>query len=47
MFVARENELKTLGSLLKIDKSSLCAVYSRRRIGKTETIRYFIKSNHL
>ncbi|KIM11436.1 MAG: hypothetical protein KU38_06480 [Sulfurovum sp. FS08-3] len=47
MFVARENELKTLGSLLKVDKSSLCVVYGRRRIGKTETIRYFIKSNNL
>ncbi|MEA2049843.1 MAG: ATP-binding protein [Campylobacterota bacterium] len=47
MFVARENEIKKLDSLLQADKSSLCVVYGRRRIGKTETIRYFIKSNEL
>jgi len=47
MFVARENELKILTSLLGAPKSSLCVMYGRRRIGKTETVRYFIKSNNL
>jgi len=42
MFVARENELKILTSLLGASKSNLCVVYGRRRIGKTETVRYFI-----
>jgi len=47
MFVAREEELNILKNQLKLKSSSLVAVYGRRRIGKTETIRYFIKENNL
>ncbi|HHS92393.1 MAG TPA: hypothetical protein ENK82_03535 [Campylobacterales bacterium] len=47
MFVAREKELEKLGSLLKRDKSSFIAIYGRRRIGKTETVRYFCSKNKI
>ena len=47
MFVAREEELNILKHQLSLKSSSFVAVYGRRRIGKTETIRHFIKSNNL
>ena len=47
MFVAREEELKLLDNLLYQKSSSFMVVYGRRRIGKTETVRQFIKNNHL
>jgi hypothetical protein len=47
MFVAREYELDALKSLLACDTSSLAVVYGRRRIGKTQTIREFVKTNNL
>ena len=47
MFVAREKELKKLNSLLIRKKSSFLAIYGRRRIGKTETVRYFCKKNSI
>jgi len=47
MFVAREKELKLLENLLTQKISSFMVVYGRRRIGKTETVRHFIKSNNL
>ena len=47
MFVAREKELETLSSLLHRKSSSFAVVYGRRRIGKTETIRHFIKKHSL
>lgn len=47
MFIAREEELKILKHQLILKNSSLIAVYGRRRIGKTETIRHFIKENNL
>ncbi len=47
MFVGREEELQMLKSLLDRKQSSFVVVYGRRRIGKTETIRHFIKENNL
>lgn len=47
MFVGRDYELDKLNKLLNLKKSSLVVVYGRRRIGKTETIREFIKTNNL
>ncbi len=47
MFVGREEELKELESLLKKDSSTLTVIYGRRRIGKTETVRHFIKKHNL
>ena len=47
MFVGREYELEALNKLIQLNSSSLAIVYGRRRIGKTETIRYFIKTNNL
>jgi len=42
-FVDRENELRLLGDTYKQNKSSLIIIYGRRRIGKTELIKQFIK----
>ncbi|SFV58780.1 archaeal ATPase, fused to C-terminal DUF234 domain [hydrothermal vent metagenome] len=47
MFVARENELKKLHLLLKRKKSSFLAIYGRRRVGKTEIVRYFCEQNKI
>ncbi len=47
MFIAREKELSILKQQLNSKKSSFIAVYGRRRIGKTETIRHFIEVNNL
>lgn len=47
MFIGRETELDLLNGLLSKENSSLVVVYGRRRIGKTETIRHFVKSNNL
>lgn len=47
MFVGREYELEELNKLLLLNNSSLAVVYGRRRVGKTETIRHFIKTNNL
>ena len=47
MFVARDKELSILKDELLCKTSSFVAVYGRRRIGKTETIRHFIKENNL
>ena len=47
MFVARERELKKLTSLLTRKKSSFLAIYGRRRVGKTETVRYFCEQNNI
>lgn len=47
MFVAREKELVKLESLLNRNQSSFLAIYGRRRIGKTETVRYFCVKNRV
>ena len=47
MFVSREEELKKLNLLTKRKKSSFLAIYGRRRVGKTETVRYFCDRNKL
>lgn len=47
MFIGREEELSELEGLLKKPSSTLTVVYGRRRIGKTETIRHFIKEQNL
>ena len=47
MFVAREKELKKLNSLLIRKKSSFLAIYGRRRVGKTEIVRYFCEQNNI
>ena len=39
MIVGRENERKELLELLEKDESQFCAVYGRRRVGKTYLIR--------
>jgi hypothetical protein len=43
MFVGRKNELKYLNKKYKSDKSEMVVLYGRRRIGKTELIREFLK----
>jgi len=47
MFIGREQELYELKGLLDKKSSTFSVVYGRRRIGKTETIRHFIKSENL
>ena len=47
MFVAREEELRELEGLLRQERSTFTMVYGRRRVGKTETVRHFIKKNNL
>ncbi len=47
MFVGREKELEDLKQLLNKNVSSMAVVYGRRRVGKTQTIRHFIKENNL
>lgn len=43
MFVGREKELNTLNNLYKTNKFQFVVLYGRRRIGKTELIKKFIK----
>jgi uncharacterized protein len=43
MFIGREKELKTLNDLYKTNKFQFVVLYGRRRIGKTELIKKFIK----
>ena len=41
MFIGREKELSILRDLKEQNNSSFVAIYGRRRIGKTEMVRYF------
>ena len=41
MFIGREKELSILRDLKEQKNSSFVAIYGRRRIGKTEMVRYF------
>lgn len=41
MFIAREKELTILREIKEQKKSSFVAIYGRRRVGKTETVRHF------
>ncbi|WP_461205033.1 ATP-binding protein [Clostridium sp. DL1XJH146] len=43
MFYGRKSELKFLNSLYSNDKAQLVVLYGRRRIGKTELLRFFCK----
>jgi AAA+ ATPase superfamily predicted ATPase len=43
-FIDREDELEFLEKMYKEKKSSLAITYGRRRIGKTELIKHFIKN---
>ncbi len=43
LFVNREEELRFLEKYYKDEKASLIVIYGRRRIGKTELIKQFIK----
>ena len=47
MFIGRQEELEELENLIKKDSSTFTVVYGRRRIGKTETIRHFIRTHDL
>ena len=47
MFVSREKELALLSNILHEKNSSFLAIYGRRRIGKTELVRHFCKTNNL
>jgi hypothetical protein len=47
MFIGREKELHVLAELLDSKISSYIAVYGRRRIGKTDLIRYFCSVSQL
>lgn len=48
MFVARENELKKLNKFYNREKLDIVALYGRRRVGKTELLRQFVKDkNHI
>jgi AAA+ ATPase superfamily predicted ATPase len=47
MFVARDKELFILKTILEMPESSFVVMYGRRRIGKTETIRYFCKQHNI
>ncbi|AIJ05226.1 ATPase [Methanocaldococcus bathoardescens] len=44
MFVNREEELSFLEKLYKSDKKEVLILYGRRRVGKTELIKQFIKN---
>ena len=41
MFIAREKELNILRELNEKNSSSFVAIYGRRRVGKTEMVRFF------
>ncbi|HHI87694.1 MAG TPA: ATP-binding protein, partial [Candidatus Cloacimonetes bacterium] len=42
-FINRKNELRTLEDIYSSGSSSLVVIYGRRRVGKTELSRQFIK----
>ncbi len=44
MFIAREKELNILRELNEKNSSSFVAIYGRRRVGKTEMVRYFCEN---
>ncbi len=44
-FINRKNELKILNNLRKEKGSQLAIIYGRRRVGKTELIKEFLKKN--
>lgn len=46
MFIGREKELKTLNDLYNTNKFQFVVLYGRRRIGKTELIKQFIKDKN-
>ena len=43
-FIDREKELKALNSWWKENRAHLIILYGKRRIGKTELIKQFIKN---
>ena len=43
MFIGRERELKALNNLYASNKFEFAVIYGRRRVGKTELIKQFIK----
>ncbi len=43
LFIGRENELAALGEHYRSNKAELIVIYGRRRIGKTELIKQFVK----
>ena len=45
MIIGREKEQRELLSLLEMEESQFCAVYGRRRVGKTYLIRETFNSN--
>ncbi|MFA6395807.1 MAG: ATP-binding protein [Sulfurimonas sp.] len=47
MFIGRKSELDIFESEMNSNRASFIAVYGRRRIGKTETIRHFCVKNNL
>lgn len=46
MFIGREKELHFLEERYKSKKSELIVLYGRRRIGKTELLKQFIKDKN-
>ena len=42
-FIDRIREMDTLEREYRRDEASMVIIYGRRRVGKTELIRYFIK----
>lgn len=47
MLIGREKEQRTLLNLLQKDESQFCAIYGRRRVGKTYLIRQTFQNNFL
>ncbi len=47
MFIGRERELKTLNNLYASNKFEFAVIYGRRRVGKTELIKQFIKDKNV
>lgn len=46
MFVGREKELKTLNNIYNTDYFEFLVIYGRRRVGKTELLKEFIKGKN-
>lgn len=46
MFVSRENELNYLNKIYKSDKAEFIVIYGKRRVGKTELIKHFVKNKN-
>ncbi len=46
MFIGRKNELNALNALYNSDKFEFVVIYGRRRVGKTELIKEFIKDKN-